>query len=131
MMTHIQFGTLLGVYLILVVINVKISGFSKQKDHAEKYFIAKSKQFLVTYATFNLVMVLVFIVGFVGMFVLWSFSPALFFLGVATKNLDPLLVPPRLRSGWSEFLGSVEIFFEGALFVAVFFGPARHLFFQP
>jgi len=129
-MTHMQFAILLGVYLVLILIIPKTSSFSKQKDHATKYLATKSKQFLVTYTIINLIMLLIFIAGIIGMFFLWWASPILFFAGIAAKNLDSLVIPPRSHSGLNIFISEIENIFEGALFVVVFFGPARHLFYQ-
>ena len=128
-MTHLQFTILLGAYLALFLINIAVTGLSKQKDHATKYLTTKSKLFIFAYTIVYMIIALAFILGFAGMFFLWTFSPLLFFSGMVGMFLDPLLIPQSSRSGLTIFLAGLEHFFVGALFVLIFFGPAKHLFY--
>ena len=128
-MTRLQFTILLGCYLARVIASFVFGQFSKQMEHATKCLKSESKFFLFAYGSVGTFEILAGLIGFVGMFFLWGFSPFLFFSATAAKLLGPLCISSRSRSGWNQLLNDAEYFFDGTLFVIIFFGPAKHLFF--
>ena len=70
-----------------------------------------------------------YIVGFVGMLLLWGAAPTVFAFALLSSILSDTLCPvhnPQNR--WERFCVSLEYTFGGFIVALALLGPARHLF---
>ena len=71
-------------------------------------------------------------VGFIGMFFLWHVAPYLFAAAIFFKVfLSPCVTKFwEITNVWEMMCSHTEHILDGVILMLVFFGPARHLFFQ-
>ncbi|HEY5042530.1 MAG TPA: hypothetical protein VIK53_11060 [Verrucomicrobiae bacterium] len=136
-MTHYQFIILQCVYVVAVLSGVAASKFAALPPHVvaakpnrTELLKQKSKAYLGVFLILNTLVVVAGVVGFVGMLFLWPASPWIFAGGIAGKLIFFPAFTWKVKSGLEDRLAELELFLDGVFVAFIFFGPARHLFFQ-
>ncbi len=68
------------------------------------------------------------LVGFIGMFCLWSPARYIYLIAIFFKITSTPLTLWMVHTGWEELFGEVEIFLDGVILTLCLFGAAKHLF---
>jgi hypothetical protein len=136
-MTHYQFIILQCVYLVAVFSGIAASKFAALPPHVvaakpnrTELLKQKSKVYLCVFLILNTSVCVAAVIGFIGMFFLWSASPWIFGGSIAGKLLFFPGFTWKVKSGLEDRLVELELFLDGVFVAFIFFGPARHLFFQ-
>ena len=133
-MTYSQFALILTAFTGVVGLELLFGSlsphrFSYRDDPFTRYLETKSRFFVGAYGFISVVFAVFYLVGFVGLYFLWSWAPYLFLSGAIAKFVTFCWNPiQREKWIWERIVCRLEAPFEGFLIAILFMGPARGLF---
>lgn len=134
-MTAKQFIALLCLYVAVVALNLFSGRLTslpehvvKAKPNRQEILRQRSRLYLAGCLLANVLVVACGVVGILGMFLFWRFSPWVFGGAVIGKILLFRLPFWKVASGLESILSELELFLDGVILTLALFGPARHLF---
>ena len=72
--------------------------------------------------------ILLFVVGYIGLFLFWRPSRYIFLFCVVLQFLLPFSVGWTVANSYESIIGTVEDFFNGMILALLFWGPPKQLF---
>ena len=91
---------------------------------------SQSRLFILSFFFVFILVSIIGIIGFIGMFVFWSPAPKLYIAATIAKTvIYPIFAHARpRRSEWENACGDLEGVLDGIIIAVTLFGPARQLF---
>jgi len=134
MITSTQFRWLLATYALVVILTVASdfwtgSAIPIEVQQLENALPTQSMPLLLLLLAFLVSVVLAGLVGFIGLFCLWSPARYIFLVGVLFKIVSlPLLASWTVTTGWESLFGELELLLDGVILTLCILGPAKELF---
>jgi hypothetical protein len=133
--TKNQFRCLLVIYVIVAVVPIlaedrMASTIPDVVKDLEPPGFQPSKSLLLNILTglFLISVLCAALVGFIGMFCLWSPARYIYLIAVFFKITYSPLTLWMVHTGWRELFGEMEIFLDGVILTLCLLGSAKHLF---